>query len=117
MKKKIIFIGALLLILFAFFSFGSNSKQEKINNVSVTIAKDAFSYKGENNKDALAILKEKAAVEQDKSGLVVGINGRKAENKNREYWSFYVNGKMASVGPADYETIDADLIEWKIEKY
>lgn len=119
MKKKTIFIaGVLLLIAFFFFNLNFNPKQEKINDVLVTpITKDTFSYKGEQNKDALTILKEKIAVEQDKSGLVISIGGRRAENKNREYWAFYINKEMARVGPADYKTMDTDLIEWKIEKY
>ena len=68
-------------------------------------------------KDALTLLKEKAEVVQDTSGLVVQINKRKADEQKREYWSFYVNEKMASVGPKDYVTKDTDRIEWKIEKF
>lgn len=119
MKKKTIFIIVLLLITFSFLSLRSNFKQENINNVSVVapVIKDTFSYKGEENKDALTLLKEKTVIEQNKSGLVISVDGRKAEDKNREYWSFYVNGKMANVGPADYKTTNTDLIEWKIEKY
>lgn len=79
--------------------------------------KEPFSYKGEEGKDALILLKEKAVVEQDKSGLVVSINGREAMVSKREYWAFYVNGQLAPVGPADYKTKDGDVIEWKIEKY
>lgn len=78
---------------------------------------DKFSYKGEEGKDALTLLKEKTNIEQGASGLVVAINGRKAEDSKKEFWAFYVNGKMAEVGPADYKTKDGDVIEWKIEKY
>lgn len=78
---------------------------------------EVLSYKGEKGKDALTLLKEKATVEQDTSGLVISIKGRKADSAKHEYWAFYVNGKLASVGPADYQTKDGDRIEWKIEKY
>jgi hypothetical protein len=76
-----------------------------------------LNYKGQAGKDALTILKAKAIIEQDKSGLVTTINGRKADNAKHEYWAFYINSKSADVGPAQYQTQDTDTIEWKIEKY
>ncbi len=117
MKKRLIIILVLLGTL-AFFSLNSHANLVKVNNALVpTVVKNTFSYKGENGKDALSILKEKTAVEQNGSGLVVVVGGKKADDKQKEYWAFYVNGKMADVGPADYKTTDKDLIEWKIEKY
>lgn len=80
-------------------------------------AKDTVSYKGQASKDALTLLKQNATVEQDSSGLVVSINGRKADNSKHEFWAFFVNGKEAMVGPADYQSKDGDQIEWKIEHY
>lgn len=77
----------------------------------------AFSYTGREGVDALTLLKEETTVEQNDSGLVTSINDRKADEKKREFWSFYVNGKMAPVGPAEYITKDTDSIEWKIETY
>jgi hypothetical protein len=74
-------------------------------------------YKGRDGVDALTLLKEKSKVEQDNSGMVSSIDGRKAETKDRQYWAFYINGKPASVGPASYKTADSDIIEWKVEKY
>lgn len=76
-----------------------------------------LSYKGKTGKNALVLLKENATVEQDSSGLVVAINGRRAELARNEYWGFYVNGQLANVGPSDYQTRDEDMIEWKIENY
>lgn len=76
-----------------------------------------FSYKGQTGKDALTLLKTKTPINQDKSGLVVSINDRQADNTKHEYWAFYVNGKYASVGPASYQTKNTDVILWKIEKY
>ncbi len=103
--------------------FLNNKKEEKISVVKSTptitqaTVSDYLSYQGQDGKDALTLLKEKIAVEQDGSGLVVSINGRKATSEKREYWAFYVNDKMAEVGPADYKTKNEDKIEWKIEKY
>lgn len=76
-----------------------------------------LSYRGQNGEDALTLLKKQASIEKNTSSLVVGINGRKADDTKREYWAFYVNGKMAQVGPAEYQTKTGDKIEWKIEKY
>jgi hypothetical protein len=78
---------------------------------------DYFSYKGKDGVDALTLLKQKTSVELEPSGLVSSINKRKADNVKHEYWAFYVNAKLASVGPANYKTKNMDLIEWKIEKY
>ena len=74
-------------------------------------------YAGKSGMDALTLLKAKESVSQDKSGLVTAIAGRKADSSQHDYWAFYVNGKMAQVGPADYKTKDGDTIEWKIAKY
>lgn len=81
------------------------------------VSNNEFSYKGKNGVDALTLLNEKTKTRLADSGLVASINGREANTTKKEFWSFYVNGKMASVGPADYITKDTDLIEWKIETY
>ncbi|MBI2443286.1 MAG: DUF4430 domain-containing protein [Candidatus Levybacteria bacterium] len=93
-------------------------RDEKVTVVSEkTNAVDTFSYKGNEGKDALSLLKEKTKTEQNNSGLVVSINSRRADDAKKEFWAFYVNGKMAEVGPSEYITKDGDLIEWKIERY
>lgn len=51
------------------------------------------------------------------NAFVVEINGRKAEESKKEYWAFYINGKMASIGAGGYKLKDGDNIEWKIETY
>jgi len=104
-------------VAFGLFLMQRNAKPALENKPPVAIQNNSFSYKGEDGKDALAILKEKTTVEQSSSGLVISINGRKAEEDKREFWAFLVNGKMAEVGPADYQTKKEDLIEWKIQNY
>lgn len=78
---------------------------------------DSFVYNGKDGVDALTLLKEKADIEQDASGLVSAINGRKADTDKHEYWAFYVNDQMAQVGPASYKTTNSDVLMWKIETY
>ena len=125
-NNKTIILGIILIALvgsiYAYFSGPPgpaplNKDSSKETSIPSQTVQDKFSYKGQTGKDALILLKEKAVVEQDKSGLVVSINNREAMVSKREYWAFYVNGKLAPVGPADYKTKDADVIEWKIEKY
>lgn len=115
MKKILIII---ILILAVFFVLGFNAKQKETVNTQIVLpVSAAVSYKGEAGKDALTILKQKFSVSQDNSGMVNAIDSRKADGAKHEYWAFFVNGKMASVGPADYKTTNSDSIEWKIEKY
>lgn len=78
---------------------------------------DTFLYEGVDNKDALTLLKEITDVTLDTVGMVSSINGRMADAEKKEFWAFYVNGDMASVGPADYVTKTGEKIEWKIENY
>lgn len=121
MKKKIV-IAIILIFIIALSTIGVN----ELKTVSPTAAVQAtisptakkitsLSYQGSNGKDALTLLKQQASVEQDHSGLVVSIDDTKPIG--HAYWAFYVNGKLASVGPAEYVTKNGDKIEWKIEKY
>ena len=112
-------IAALLVVSFGGTQLvGKKAPQPPITTQTTSIKQaDSFSYKGEDGKDALVLLKEKTTIEQNKSCLVVSINNRKADEKKREYWSFYLNGKLANVGPKEYITKSTDLIEWKIETY
>ncbi len=118
-----IFIGLLVFVVFLFFGYGflitrSQTDQPAANAPTPTIALvDYVSYQGVTGKTALDLLDTRAAVVQAASGLIISINGRKADNSQHEYWAFYINGKIAQVGPKEYVTKDGDTIEWKIEKY
>lgn len=126
--SKFIYIFAGLVIAFFalslsttfFFNANSQNTQSKVDEVQSTTTEessDTFSYKGSDGVDAFTLLEEQAEIEVSKSGLIDSINGRKADEKKREFWSFYVNGELANVGPKDYITKSSDLIEWKIETY
>jgi hypothetical protein len=78
---------------------------------------DQFEYSGKNGIDALTLLKQKTSVELATSGIVISISGREVDSNQHEFWSFYINGEPAQVGPASYITKDNDIINWKIEKY
>lgn len=122
MIKNIAIIAVVIVILMAGFVVASQqSTTLKPTPTPIftptTQPQETISYKGKEGIDALTRLKEQATVEQEASGLVVSINGRKAESEKREYWAFYVNGELAPVGPAQYVTKNGDKIEWKIESY
>ncbi len=120
-----IFIGFLVFAVITFFGYGFFTTQTA-KNQQLTVQQlptptiafvDYISYQGVTGKTALDLLNSHVTVEQATSGLVTSINGRKADNNSHEYWAFYINGKLAQVGPAEYITKDGDKIEWKIEKY
>lgn len=122
MGKKIVIILAAILGTAGVLGMMNPPAEEQQPIVSVSpsaaqVQSETFTYEGREGVDALTILKEKTAVEQSSSGLVSSINGRKAEESKQEFWAFYVNGKMAEVGPAEYMTKDGDKVEWKIETY
>lgn len=116
-------VAAVLVGNIALGLFLQSKKQEQSTFVvaatptTAITANDELSYTGEEGVDALTLLKQQVTVEQDQSGLVVSINGRKADSPKQEYWAFYVNGKLAPVGPAEYKTKEGDKVEWKIETY
>ncbi|MFA5749827.1 MAG: DUF4430 domain-containing protein [Candidatus Shapirobacteria bacterium] len=125
MKKRngitIVLVVLFLVLVFGFqktkFNFFKENKPEIIPQETNLVLIDIFSYSGEKGIDALTLLKNKAKVEENKAGLVISINERKAESEKHEYWAFYINDKMSNIGPADYKTTDSDIITWKIEKY
>ena len=124
MKKQAIIITALIVILLGTIIVSPSiiKKDSKTEQVNPTVSEalevnEKFTYEGKEGVDALTLLKEETAIKQDNSGLVISIDGRDADSSRREYWSFYVNGKMASVGPADYITNGKDKLEWRLENF
>lgn len=78
---------------------------------------DVVSYKGITGKTALELLKEVAHVETKDSSYgtyVDSINGIKGGTDGK-YWTFYVNGSMATSGADSYQTKDGEVIEWKFQ--
>jgi hypothetical protein len=124
-KQKLFFPVLIVIILGVFLiKLPKQTTPPLENNTPVTTVSpltsplvDQFEYPGTKGVDALTLLKQKTTVEQDSSGMVVSISGRQADNNQREFWSFYINGESAQVGPASYITKDNDIINWKIEKY
>ncbi|MBI2984832.1 MAG: DUF4430 domain-containing protein [Candidatus Kerfeldbacteria bacterium] len=72
-------------------------------------------YAGEDGKNALELLQAEHQVDVSDQGFVNAIDSRPPGD--REYWAFYVNGKLADVGAKEYQTKSRDTIEWKLEKF
>jgi hypothetical protein len=122
LKRQILLLGGLIILLISGIWLQASQPKELVASKQTNTAKPAtkagyLAYKGQNGVTALALLKKQAQIEQEKSGLIVSINKKKADATTQTYWAFYVNGKLAEVGPADYVTKDTDRIEWKVEKY
>ena len=78
------------------------------------IVKERHSYAGQDGKNALELLQAKFTV-TEKDGFVSAING--VSQADGYYWSYYVDNKLAEVGAKDYQTKNAETIEWRLEKW
>lgn len=75
-----------------------------------------LSYHGRRGYDALTLLRQYADVQAKHysfGDMVVAINGSVGDGP--KYWTFYVNGKEASIGAGTYQTKDTDTIMWRLQ--
>ena len=74
-------------------------------------------YKGIQGKTALALLQshEQVTVKSSSYGPYVDAIDGVQGGTSGKYWTFYVNGKQATVGAGAYVTKNGDKIEWKFE--
>ena len=126
---KFFILVLVILAIFAGYSFYQTkllSTKKSIAQQTLTVylkisgQKDFIKQEIISGKTALDLTKEKASVKIKGEGVnayLTEINSQKALNSKKEYWAFYVNGKMAEVGAGSYQLKDGDKIEWKIEKY
>jgi hypothetical protein len=73
-------------------------------------------YNGVEGQTALALLKKHAEVTTKHysfGDLVTSING--TAGNGPKYWTFYLNGKEASVGAGAYVSKNSDKIEWRLQ--
>jgi hypothetical protein len=76
-----------------------------------------ISYKGEDGKNALELLKSHVHVSTRQSSYgeyVDTIDGRQS-GEDGKYWALYVNGKSSPIAAGNYVTRDGDALEWKLE--
>ena len=63
----------------------------------------------------LDVMEAEYDIVDEGAGFLSSINGNEHDMDAERYWLFYVNDEMASVGAADYEIEEGDVIEWKLE--
>jgi hypothetical protein len=91
----------------------TTSESAKVKASSTTLVE----FTAAKDKTVLEQLKTKAKVEVKDSQygpFVESINGIKGGTDNK-YWSYYVDGQMASVGAGEYVTKGGEDIVWKFE--
>jgi hypothetical protein len=79
---------------------------------------DYLLYMGKKGLSALTELKQVARITTENSSygeFVTAINGVSG-GTNGNYWDYYVNGKLASVGAGAYILAGGEKVEWKLEK-
>ncbi len=87
---------------------------------AVQPAKSPFthiSYKGEDGKTALDILRAHAQVttRQSSFGEYVESVDEVQDGTNNKHWTFYVNGSPSPMWAGSYVSKAGDTIEWKFE--
>ncbi len=125
--KKSILLPIIILFLAAAVFYGyqtyiANKSATKIIPVllKVDTGNQFTELKTQLGTTALDLTQQRMAVSvkgEGSNAYVVGINGRDADSSKKEYWAFYVNGKLSDVGAGSYQLKSGDKIEWKIEKY
>jgi hypothetical protein len=78
-----------------------------------------ISYVAEAHETSLKQLKDEAknvVTEQSKYGEYVSAIGSHKGGTDGKYWSFYIDGKLASVGADSYVQKGGEHIVWKFQK-
>jgi hypothetical protein len=100
----------------------SSTNEEHISSnvtapdVNITEDGKKVSYVGEEGKTALELLKHHTQADTKDTSFgeqVIAING--VGQTANSFWLYYVNGEPAQVGADQYQTNDADTIEWRLE--
>jgi hypothetical protein len=95
----------------------SNSTQQlSFDAIHISLDGKLVTYDGVGGQTALDTLKRLTTVQTTKSSFgeyVTTINNLPASAT--QFWAFYVNGQMATVGAGSYNAVDGDKIEWKLE--
>lgn len=130
MKKQIltyivIVTVAVGVIVGGFYGYQALTAKPAVSVTTVTTTCDTsdngktVTYKGEDNSTALDLLNKYCTTEsqgQGQSAFITKINDVTANSTN-EFWSFKVNGEMATVGAGSYITKSSDTIIWELSSF
>jgi len=131
MSKKNILLVGFLIVFFgtASIQYKNSIPEKKIISVQTIGIKQIVTIDGRVSQAALTVKRGTTALQiltsthtvvqkgEKENTFVTAIDGRIAIETNKEFWSFYVNGKQAQVGAGSYFAKNNDTIEWKIETY
>ncbi len=133
MKRKVKIVCFLMVVTLAVATFYFRSSQKNLSfsqikglvTKKITVAQkinrgEFLKIEVEEGTTALDLLKSNNKVKtqgEGKNAFVVEINGVKAEIAKKQFWAFYINGKMASVGAGSYQLRQGDKILWQLENY
>ena len=110
------YILAALILVFGLALIREGYQNKPASSVEQT---NQITYQGQDGKNALEILKSNYQVATSTSAglgeFVNEIDGVKPGQN--QYWAFYVNGSLASVGADSYVTRSGDNITWKLESF
>ena len=123
-KKIIILLGVAVIAVGITYVLGPREPRseglypvsDKLKSERIVFS-DYIRYPGQSGKNALELLREFAAVDAAKSDFgefVNAINGKAPDSEH--FWKLYINGTGSQVGADALETVDTDVLEWKIEK-
>ena len=112
--------GALLIVgLGAIWVFGVRATDTPASaTITTQQPVDRVAYIGTKGLSILTQLRQVAQVETQTSSYgeyVTGINGLQGGTDGK-YWTYYIDGKLATVGAASYTSIGGERVEWKFEK-
>ncbi|HUD81569.1 MAG TPA: DUF4430 domain-containing protein [Patescibacteria group bacterium] len=120
LKSKITYVVVAVVIIAAGVVTGIDMHDNNSGHVQTTTNSQhqitQISYVGKNGQNAFVLLKKYATVQAKQYSfgyLVTSING--VVGNGPKYWTFYVNGREASVGASSYITKSSDKITWKLE--
>jgi hypothetical protein len=119
-KTKSVILAAIAVVIvggMGVSAYIANSPSRKVD-VSKNSQQQAvyIKYSGQDGQNALILLKKHAQVQTKHysfGDLVTSIDG--TVGNGPKYWTFYLNGKEASVGAGSYTTKSTDKIEWKLQ--
>ena len=125
-KYKQLIVGsvvAVVILLGGVTLLTSLSRQQE-NQIRQTAAvgserKEYIAYTAQKGKTALAQLKQvsrNVTTKTSSFGEYVESIGKLKGGDGGKYWTFYVDGKMASAGAGAYVAKGGEKIEWKFEK-
>jgi hypothetical protein len=131
MNKKNILIFGFLIVFFgtAYIQYKNTIPVKKVVSVVVIAGKQTITVDDKKSQNIFKIKKGSTALQlltsthrviskgERQNAYVTMIDGREASITDKEFWSFYVNGKQAQVGAGSYFLKNNDTIEWKIETY